>query len=247
MLSGAKIKYINSLKQKKRRDAERIFIVEGEKNILDFIREGWRFSELFYTDKLASKLNNFASFKSINAYLVKASRLSGVGSLKTNDAGVAIVKQKELAAFYWEEDLFYLVLDGINNPGNLGTLIRLADWFGINQVLLSTGSVDCFNPKVVNASKGSLARVEIHYAQLKTLLAEYKGPVYGADSRGEDIHQLTNVKKGIILMGSESHGISTNLHPLVTKMVGIPGYGKAESLNVALAAAIITDHLISRG
>lgn len=170
--------------------------------------------------------------------------LSKAGTLVTNDAAIALVRIPLVEVNQVPAKSWVLALDRTNDPGNLGAIIRIADWYGIHTVLVSHGSVDVYNPKVVSASKGSLARIRVAMVNLPALLAAFKGPVYGAAMQGRNIHQVTNPEPGVILMGSESHGIGALLQPLVTQFITIKRVGQAESLNVAVAAGIVCDNLI---
>jgi len=245
MLSSAKIKYISSLKRKKFRDSENRFVVEGEKNVLEFLKSEYVVDELFYTPQFRDKFSSILDRFDLICSLTNATTLERMGSLKSNNSVLAVIKKRNSKLPTFNRSKFYLVVDGLNDPGNLGTIIRLADWFNISDVLLSEGSVDYYNPKVVNAAKGSLSRIQVHYANLVETLSKYGGEIYGADSSGINIHELKGVSGGIIVMGSESHGISEELKPVVTSFVAIPGHGGAESLNVAVATGIICDNFVN--
>jgi TrmH family RNA methyltransferase len=140
-----------------------------------------------------------------------------------------------------------LVLDGVQDAGNVGTLLRIADWFGLERVVLSPDCADLFHQKVINASMGSFARVKAHTADLAAALAGLKVPVLGCDLQGEDVHGLTALRDAVIVIGSEGHGLSAAVRPLVTQYVTIPRFGGAESLNAGIAAAIVCDNLRRAG
>ena len=148
----------------------------------------------------------------------------------------------ENRAFGIDKDELVIALDDVRDPGNLGTIIRIADWYGIKKLVLSPQTAEFYNPKVLQASMGSFTRVSFFYEKLETVFERWKRPVYGAFLEGENLHQLTRLDPGIILMGNESKGISSELKPWVTQKVTIPGFGHAESLNVAIATAIICDN-----
>ncbi|WP_333607101.1 RNA methyltransferase, partial [Arsukibacterium sp.] len=138
-----------------------------------------------------------------------------------------------------------LVLDNINDPGNLGTIIRIADWYGIEHILCSPDTADCFNPKVIAAAKGSFLRVQLHYLPLVDVLSRSNQPVYGAYLGGDNVHQLSlNKAGGFIVLGNEANGISAELGQYVSRKITIPAFGNAESLNVGIAAAVICDNLL---
>lgn len=246
MLSKAKIKYIKSLHGKKHREAENLFLVEGAKSVLEFI-DGKITTDVVYGTELFWKQHEkFLLEAKIRFELATEQELKQAGTLSSNNAAIALMQipkgtNEELSSNEWT-----IALDSINDPGNLGTIIRIADWYGIRRIIISDNSVDVYNPKVVNTSKGSLSRVMVEYGNLYKLLSTYKGLIIGADMEGADIHNFKPAAKGILLMGSESHGISADLQKLVTQKITIPRVGKAESLNVAVASAIICDNLIGR-
>lgn len=246
MLSKAKIKYIKSLHGKKHREAKNLFLVEGAKSVLEFI-DGKITTDVVYGTELFWKQNEkFLLEAKISFELASEQELTQAGTLSSNNAAIALMqipknKNAELSYNEWT-----IALDSINDPGNLGTIIRIADWYGIKRIIISDDSVDVYNPKVVNTSKGSLARVMVEYANLYKLLSTYKGLIIGADMEGIDIHKFSHSSKGVLLMGSESHGISSEVQTLLTQKITIPRVGRAESLNVAIASAIICDNLIGK-
>ena len=246
MLSKAKIKYIKSLQLKKNRLQEKLFIVEGTKSVLEFINSKFTTAIVYGTETFEQQNINILRKNNIGFELAEEKQLTQAGYLGSNNAAIALVKIPEVQEIIVKEDGWTIVLDTINDPGNLGTIIRIADWYGVGQIIVSEHSVDAYNPKVVNASKGSLARVQIDSTDLLTLLANYKGQIIGADMEGEDVHSFTASKGGILLMGSESHGISDELQKKLTDKITIPRVGEAESLNVGVATAIICDNLIGR-
>jgi TrmH family RNA methyltransferase len=136
-----------------------------------------------------------------------------------------------------------LVLDGVSDPGNLGTIIRVADWYGFKQVILSETCADQFNPKVISATMGSFVRVHCVRTNLTEFLDEYQGPIYGAFLEGQNVHKTPFKHNGVLVMGSESHGISDEIAEFVTDKITIPAFGGAESLNVAMATGIIVDNI----
>ena len=241
MLSKTKIKYINSLQLKKHRESEGFFIVEGEKSVLEFVRSDFQISELFGTEEFLERYKG--KLRSINTQTATTNELHQAGTYKSNNAARAIIKIPVRQGWSWTMEEYTLALDSINDPGNLGTIIRLADWYGIKDILISKGSVDPFSPKVVNSSKGSLSRVRVHVVDLLDALEQFTGALYVADLKGENVHSYSFKKGGVILMGSESHGISEALLKLPYKKITIPSLGEAESLNVAVATGIIIDNI----
>jgi TrmH family RNA methyltransferase len=176
---------------------------------------------------------------------VSATELEKMSNLTTPQEVIALVKMPEVIEVEPQKmaGKFTLVLDGIQDPGNLGTIIRTADWFGIANIICSEDTVDAYNPKVVQATMGSLSRINLHYADLLLLLPEIKQPVFGAMLHGENIYQTNFGKEGLILMGNEGNGIRPEIQALISRQITIPQSGKAESLNVAIATAIFCNEI----
>ena len=245
MLSKARIKLINQLKQKKYRELHNMYVAEGSINVIDFLKSGTTVIELFATENWLHSNNTIT--KNYNASTVSAKELKKISSLSSPSEVLAIFS---LPGNIFENNIdtenLTIALDNISDPGNLGTIIRTADWFGIKQIFCSTNTVDAFNPKVVQATMGSLARVSITYINLKTLFINKPKniPVFGALLSGKPITEIHTQKNGIILIGSEAHGISDELLPYVTQKITIPSYNQnatnnLESLNASVANAII--------
>lgn len=243
MLSKARIKYMKSLQLKKHRDRDGVFLVEGEKSVLEFINSTFKIQRVYGTDKFITNYYSLLQQKYIEFDTISEDTLTSTGTYKSNNSALAIVNKPDDVDPVLNEDAYILALDEINDPGNLGTIIRLADWYGIKTIFLSQNSTDVFNPKVVNSSKGSLTRVQVHYVDLATVLTNYEGVIYGALLEGENVHQIKFKKGGIVLMGSESHGVGEQLRSLISHKITIPGVGETESLNVAIATAIICDNI----
>lgn len=243
-LSKTKIKYIKSLQLKKNRLQEDKFIVEGRKSVLEFLDADYTVEEVIATKVFFDEFDDLT--QSVSKIVASENELSNLGSFKSNNAALAIVRMKNEPLVNLRPKEIALALDTINDPGNLGTIIRIADWFGIENILVSNNSVDVYNPKVVSATKGSLTRVKIHYADLKEYLTNYGGDVYAAYLNGEPLEDMKPISSGIILMGSESHGISEDYLPHIKHKVTISGRGGAESLNVAVATGIICHHLLKK-
>ena len=168
------------------------------------------------------------------------------GTLQSNNAALAVAITPENRPFSLQTNEYALALDRISDPGNLGTLLRIADWYGINKVFCNLNTAELYNPKVIAASMGSFTRVQVFYCDLESEIITQKLPVYGAFLEGDDVHGVHFSEGGILLMGSEAHGVGENLEKLVTQKVFIPRYGGAESLNVAIAAAVIIDNIRRR-
>ena len=241
-LSKSKAKYIKSLQLKKRRTEEGRFIIEGIKSVLEFLASDFIVEEVVGTADFYDQIDHDLLPEAVFSCSVKT--LSTLGTFKSNNSVLAIVSIKPLAAPVLGTKEIILALDDINDPGNLGTIIRIADWYGISTLLLSHNSVDIYNPKVVSATKGSLTRVNIFYVNILDSLAGYHGDIIAADMTGEPLAKMKKHNSGILLMGSESHGIRSDLDPYITRRITITRKGGAESLNVAVAAGIICNHLL---
>jgi TrmH family RNA methyltransferase len=247
MLSKNTVKFIKSLHQKKFRKQERAFFVEGNKNVTELLRSNFKVTDLLYTAKFAEGHPELVNKPGIAGYEVSQKTLEAIGSFVSNDSALAVAEMKDNRSFQLEENDLAIALDDVRDPGNLGTIIRIADWYGINKLILSEESADFYNPKVLNSSMGSFTRVDFFYSDLEVFLTKVKLPIYGAFLEGENIHQLELKPEGVILMGNESKGISDRLNPLVTHKLTIPAFGKAESLNVAIASAVICDNFRRKG
>jgi TrmH family RNA methyltransferase len=229
------LKHIRLLKQKKYRQEFGEFLIEGEKNIEELLKSNFKINALYAT----SDWNQSNCKEEVT--LLTTKQLSQISNLSSPNKVLALVKLpiNEYNESILKSDLT-LVLDSINDPGNLGTIIRTADWFGVKNIICSTDSVDCYNPKVVQTTKGSLFNVTVHYQELSTILANTRNKIYGAALDGEEINKdFSPQKPSILLMGSESHGISEEIENFVTDKILIKQNGKAESLNVAIATSIL--------
>ena len=244
MISKNQLKLIKALESKKQRKKNNQFIVQGEKNVAELFNSDFSIKQIFAT---ASYINNHGALLQQHGLIpltVEASEdeLKKAGTLVSNNSVLAIVECKESALPKIAEDELILVLDQVGDPGNLGTILRVADWYGIKHVICSPDCADFYNPKVIAATMGSFARVQVSHTDLTTYLAQQDKPVYGAFLAGENIHQTTLAKSGFIVMGSESHGISAEVEAFISNKITIPNFGQAESLNVAMATGIILDN-----
>jgi RNA methyltransferase, TrmH family len=245
MLSKANIKYIKSLQVKKYRKEEQCFVVEGAKSVLELLRSDFEVVQVLGTAAFLSEINTLPA----ETIEVSEKDLAGLGDFQTNNAALAVAKMKPNRPVSTHKDEFALILDDIRDPGNFGTIIRTADWYGwygISKVIASNESADFYNTKVINATMGSFTRVNIFYTDLVEYLASAKQKVFGAYLEGSDIHTVKAGTGGLILIGNESHGIRNELEMYVTDKITVPRYGQAESLNAAIATAIICDN-IKRG
>lgn len=226
---------------KKNRDKDEVFVLEGAKNLLELSDSDFEVIKLFATKDFYHK--NEAKLSKLSGVLTVTDNqfIESAGTFKSNAAGLAIVRMNESELLLDTEE-WIIALDRVQDPGNLGTIIRTADWFGISKIVCSPDTVDFYNPKVVNATMGSFSRVGVYYKSLDKWFPEINLPVYGALLEGESMHDLKKASPGIILMGNESQGISDQLKNFVTQPVHIPSKGGAESLNVAIATGILCAH-----
>ena len=233
MVSKNQIKLINSLQQKKYRKLHNLFIAEGKKVIQELIDANFSLEHLFVT-----KENLFDS--KYNFELISDNDLKKISALTTANDCLAVFKIKEVNSH--SSSGLELALDNIKDPGNIGTIIRLCDWFGISKIVCTEETVDIYNPKVVQATMGSLARVEVLYTNLANYLKTTDLEIFGTFMEGTNIYKTELPSKGIIVMGNEAHGISTEIENLVPQKLSIPRFGslqQTESLNVATATAVI--------
>lgn len=241
MLSKSKIKFINSLKIGKYRKQHKMFFAEGGINVLDFIRNTGLTVEIFASGDWIT--NNISEIEGRVINEVSEKEMAKITALKTSSEVLAVfnLPDMQLPEPKINDDLV-LVLDDIKDPGNLGTIIRTADWFGVKNIICSTQTVDAFNPKVVQATMGSLARVNVSYGNLIEWLEGISDSnIYGAVLKGEDINSVEKTKNSILIIGSEAHGISYEVLKYVSKPVSIirSSKGGAESLNAAVATSIL--------
>ena len=238
MLSKNQVKLIQKLHHKKYRNELNLFIVEGKKSINEFLQAG-------YTPQLLIATEAFTA--SVPQHLitpVSKDELRKVSALQNPDEGLAVFEQPKHKGILQEGVI--VALDNVQDPGNLGTIIRLCDWFGVETLLCNTQTVDCYNPKVVQASMGSLTRVAVHYLDLAAFLTTTALPVYTMDLEGENLYTATFSKNCILILGNEANGISPEVAALANGAITIPRFGKlqqAESLNVAMAGAIIVSQV----
>jgi TrmH family RNA methyltransferase len=244
MLSKNTLKFIKSLQQKKFRNEEQSFFVEGAKSVLELLGSDFEVTHLLYTDRfLGNHPKAIADYKG-EAYQVTEKTLEMAGSLQANDAALAVAKMKENAPFSVRQNEWVLALDDVRDPGNLGTIIRIADWYGINKIVMSPETADLYNPKVLQASMGSFTRIRFFYTDLEAFISKSAVPAFGAFLDGESVYTSRFPKGGILVMGNESKGISAKLEKCIPHKVTIPRFGNAESLNVAVATAVICDNIL---
>ncbi|WP_341221095.1 RNA methyltransferase [Polaribacter atrinae] len=233
-ISKNQFKLITSLSQKKYRQKHKLFIAEGIKVVQEILNSSFELETLFCTDDFSSDVSEEKIVRVSEADLKK------ISNLKTPNKALGIFKIPEN-----NRDLnkgLTVALDAINDPGNLGTIIRLCDWFGVSELICSTDTVDCYNQKVVQASMGSLTRVSIRYVDLVKYLEETSKPTFIADMDGENVYKTSLPEQGILIMGNEANGVSDEIKNLIAHKISIPRFGETqetESLNVATATAIL--------
>ena len=244
MISKNRIKYVRSLEMKKYRKAEGVFVAEGHKLVGDLLGA----FELVYVAAVQEWAERHAdALRGVDMDVVTDDELRRISFQETPQQVLAIFRQPqyEVNASEVAKTQLCLALDDVQNPGNLGTIVRLADWFGIEHIFCSRGCADIFNPKTVQATMGGIARVQVHYVDLPQMLATLDAgiPVYGTFLDGETIYQKTLENRGLIVMGNEGKGVSPEVEAHVTERLYIPNYpaGRetSESLNVAIATAIV--------
>ena len=247
MLTKKIAKYIQTLNHKKFRDEEGVFVAEGPKVVDEFISSRKLECQYLCAEKEwllenASLINYIPSDRVLE---IDSNRLQGISHLKTANRVLAVFKKKNEELHPQLTDRITLLLDDIQDPGNLGTIIRIADWFGIEQIFCSANSVDCYNPKVVQSTMGSLLRVNIIYTDLLELIQNNSEiSTYAAALNGHSIFEMEKLKEGFILIGNESKGIQEMLLSSSTHKITIPKKGHAESLNAAVATGIIISQLV---
>lgn len=243
MLSKSKVKYIQSLGQKKFREAEGAFIAEGPKIIAELLaaRRG-AVRELFALKEWISENRQLIGQSSCTE--VSEQELEKISQLSTPNQVMAVVEEFGNPGELVTKGCITLVLDGIRDPGNMGTILRIADWFGVEQLVCSKDSANLYNPKVVQASMGSIARVKVLYTDPGNWLSlQTETRIYAAVLEGQDITQMNKPAEGIIIIGNESQGIRPELLRYANEKITIPRKGKAESLNAAVATGIILSHI----
>ena len=234
MVSKNQIKLITSLQQKKYRNQEQLFIAEGIKVVQELLNSNFELQDLFTTKK------HFLTVSKNKVHAISEVELKKISALTTPNTCLAVFKIPKAKEII--EKGLIVALDDVRDPGNLGTIIRLCDWFGIETLFCSEESVDVYNPKVVQATMGSISRVNVVYGNLEVFLSQTKLPVFGTFMDGKNIYQEKLPKKGIIIMGNEANGISPSVEKLVSERIAIPRFGNlqvTESLNVATATAIM--------
>ena len=233
MVSDRQIKIIKSLKHKKNRSKHNLFVAEGDKTIVELILSGYNINSLYSTNSKIEGAKNSVGQLSKS----ELNKISNLSNPKNSLAVFEIPKPKNI-----NYNKLIIGLDNISDPGNLGTIIRLCDWFGIEDLICSFDTVDCYNPKVIQASMGSISRINITYLDLQNSLESNSLKTYGTYMQGDSIYEIDEIQKGVILFGNEANGINPNLSKFIDRKLSIPRFGKlkkTESLNVANALSIV--------
>ncbi|CAA0143044.1 TrmH family RNA methyltransferase [Tenacibaculum maritimum] len=236
-LSKNRIKLITSLQQKKYRQKYQLFVAEGVKVVKELLDSSLALEILFIVDSFAKDLPVDDIDKTV---IITEGELKKISALKTPNKVLGVFKIPEIVAT--KAKGLIVALDAVNDPGNLGTIIRLCDWFGIAQLVCSKDTVDCYNQKVVQATMGSLTRVQVNYLNLEEYLKKANLPVFIADMEGHNVYETKLPKESILVMGNEANGVSLKIKEIATHKIAIPRFGKTqetESLNVATATAIL--------
>jgi len=248
MLSKNQLKRLRGLQRKKERVNSGLFVVEGKKIVGEILQSSTTYVELYATSNWFD--NNPTFLNKDNSYELSDRDLGQVSSLKTPNEVLLVLKQKSLTSFdVVSNEVLVLALDAVNDPGNLGTIIRLADWFGVQHILCTSNTVDQYNPKTVQSAMGSINSVQMHYGDLGEMLSNLKShTIYASDLNGDSIYTTSFAEKSVILMGSESHGISEEILSIVNKKITIPTFSVSgvDSLNVATATAIVLSEFRSK-
>ena len=238
MISKKQLKLIRQLGQKKYRKQYSQYLVQGEKNVLELLNSPLKAKDVFATQSFIDSYQD--KYQHVNLIAADEDVLTKASTLVSNNAAIAIVDMPTASAP--QASGLILALDGVSDPGNLGTIIRVADWYGIKHIVTSTDSADAYNPKTISATMGSFVRVSVSQVELPAYLSGLNLPIYGAFLDGKSVHKTQFTGQGVLLMGSESHGIRQACAALVTDKITIPAFGGAESLNVAMATGIILDN-----
>lgn len=232
LVSKSQTKLITSLKQKKYRDQTGLFVAEGPKVVAELLNEGIKLQWLFTMDS--------SQVTRENHFHITEAELNKISFLKTANSSLGVFKIPKPKTVV--DSGLIVALDALRDPGNLGTIIRLCDWFGVQELVCSQDTADCYNPKVVQATMGSLARVQVHYLSLSEYLSKTQLPIYGGFMDGNNVYSEELPKNAIVVMGNEGKGISEEIIQKITHKISIPRFGntqKTESLNVATATAIL--------
>ncbi len=238
MINKNELKYIQSFVHKKQWAQESVFMVEGPKLMAELLGSDWIIEKIYANVAWADKQTD----PSLNIQIVEDFELEKMTQLQKPNQVIALVEKKLYMKPLEFKGKFTLVLDGVQDPGNMGTIIRTADWFGCSQIIISEDSANLYNPKVIQSTMGSFLRVRVASMDIATVMAEANLPIYGALLAGSSLYETKLTSDGFLVIGNESKGIRPEIISMVTQAISIPKFGAAESLNAAVATGIILSH-----
>tara|TARA_Y100001960_G_C14652625_1_gene816714 strand:- start:158 stop:895 length:738 start_codon:yes stop_codon:yes gene_type:complete len=242
MISKSKLKIVKSLNYKKNRLNSNCFVIEGIKGIIEVLKSNYNVEFTVVSKKIYDKYSSYLTGYKI--YILEENEIRKASNLKNNIVGFSVVKTKKNDINNLNFDDMIIALDSVNDPGNLGTIIRIADWFNVKNIICSKNTVDLYNPKTIQASMGSFTRVNLYYEDLESLFKRSSVKVYGTSNKnGKNINKKEKISRGIVLFGSESNGISSSLKKYVDHWISINKFGGAESLNVSVSVGIILNEI----
>ena len=242
MISKSKLKIVKSLNYKKNRLNSNCFVIEGIKGIIEVLKSNYNVEFTVVSKKIYDKYSSYLTGYKI--YILEENEIRKASNLKNNIVGFSVVKTKKNDINNLNFDDMIIALDSVNDPGNLGTIIRIADWFNVKNIICSKNTVDLYNPKTIQASMGSFTRVNLYYEDLESLFKRSLVKVYGTSNKnGKNISKKEKISRGIVLFGSESNGISSSLKKYVDHWISINKFGGAESLNVSVSVGIILNEI----
>ncbi len=246
MITKNEIKLVKSLQIKKYRKEQQCFVVEGTKSVQELISSSFEIETIYASAKFLATHKTLLSSYTENLKIVDESILSTLGSYENNTNVLAVARMSTPQISQLTLDNVVLLLDDIRDPGNLGTIIRTADWFGINHIICSKETAEFYNPKVIQATMGSFARVKAYYEELVEVIKNHpQVPIYGAYLDGDNIKNINITKPAFLAIGNEANGISPEIGNHISQRISIQGFGKAESLNAGVAAGIMMFALCS--
>lgn len=240
-LSHNQAKQIRLLHQKKHREERNLFLAEGGKTVKEVLKSGWKAEALVCSSHFFEENKQSINSWGGEFYIVSPDVLSGLSSLTTNTDALMVVQQMPILEKAKADAPLWLIVDGLSDPGNLGTIIRLADWFGLKEVICTPPTVEWYNPKTIIASMGSFLRIQQVRMPIAALAASGR-PIFGADMQGQSVYQFTFPTACALVIGHESHGLSDGWKEILNNKITIPKFGQAESLNAAMATGILLSH-----
>ena len=242
MISKSKLKIVKSLNYKKNRLNSNCFVIEGIKGIIEVLKSNYNVEFTVVSKKIYDKYSSYLAGDKI--YILEENEIKKTSNLKNNIVGFSVAKTKKNDINNLNFDDMIIALDSVNDPGNLGTIIRIADWFNVKNIICSKNTVDLYNPKTIQASMGSFTRVNLYYEDLESFFKRSSVKVYGTSNKnGKNISKKEKISRGIVLFGSESNGISSSLKKYVDHWISINKFGGAESLNVSVSVGIILNEI----